>query len=214
MDRGLKTAFVALILAGISLNVNATTIIYDNGVTYTDSHTVSQPSADQVVADDFLLTSRTTISSIEWIGAYSGQVKTAADDFTILLHTDLSGSPVADALYAFDIGSAVIRSQITPDYVFSYSADISVTLDAGIYWLSIYSNRPDPLPKNRWVWIHEFKIGENSHYRNTIGADYLLSIPYKTDFRLFGTVPEPSAFWLFWIGLAGIGYKRRQSMKA
>ena len=68
MNSRLLGAVCACILASVNNTAGASTVIYDNGVTSTSSHIVSQPSAGQIVADDFLLNAATSISMVEWRG--------------------------------------------------------------------------------------------------------------------------------------------------
>jgi hypothetical protein len=54
----------------------------------------------------------------------------------------------------------------------------------------------------------------NLHYRSQIGEAYSNSIPYRTDFRLYGAVPIPPALWLFGSGLLGlVGVARHSKRK-
>ena len=210
MKTRLLGAVCACVLTSTVNTVSASTVIYDNGVTSTSSHMVSQPSAEQIVADDFLLNAATSISVVEWRGTYSGETP-PPDDFTIMLHADIGGSPASTALHTFNLGNSILRSQPDTNFAFSYSAEVPITLDAGIYWLSIYNNLPDNFPRNRWSWIYQ--LDGNLHYRSQIGGAYSNSIPYKTDFRLYGVVPVPPALYLFCsglLGLAGVAKRRHK----
>ena len=127
-----------------------------------------------------------------------------------MLHDDIGGSPASAANYTFNIGNSSIKSRPDANSTFSYSAEVPVALDAGIYWLSIYNNLPDNDQIGRWSWT--FQRDGNLHYRSQIGEAYSNSIPYKTDFRLYGLVPLPPAVWLFASGLLGlVGVARRKA---
>jgi hypothetical protein len=188
-------------------NTASGALLYDSGVTSTASYTVSDasPGADQLFADDFLLTDLDyTIERITWRGTYARGESPQADNFTILIHRDQGGAPDSAALFVYE---SVSTSRSGPDakYVFSYNADIPDTaLEAGArYWLSIFQVLPVDL---RWAWIYQFEGGdsdERSYYRQEVGEPYSLAIPYRTDFQLLGTsaVPEPSSRALLVAGL-------------
>lgn len=200
-------------------NVGAA-VIYDNGVTAFNSYAVSQPNADQLVADDFKFNTAATITGIQWKGTYS-MYSTQQDAFTLLIHADNNGMQETNALYTLPVGNNVNRTEWIGNpnpgnqtYIFTYSADISpISLPTGTYWLSIFNDSANIDPFYRWCWIHQFDpIQGNEAIRSAIDQPYAYTTPYRTDFKLIGisSVPIPPAFWLFGSGLIGLlGFVRR-----
>lgn len=197
-------------------------VLYDNGVTAFDSYTVSQPNAEQLVADDFTLNAAAIVTGIQWKGTYS-TYSPQGDAFTLLIHADNNGMPETNALYTLPVGNNVNRTEwiVNPNpgnqtYIFTYSVEIApISLPVGTYWLSIFDDPASADPQYRWAWIHQFDPDAgNSVYRNSLANPYGNQIPYRTDFTLTGvaTVPVPSATWLFCSGLLGlIGVARRKA---
>ncbi len=206
--------FLALLFVGAPWSASAT-LLYDNGVTETDSYIVSDnsPGADQLVADDFALSSgAATITNISWRGTYGRRTTPAQDNFKILIHSDDGGRPSVDSLFSFD-GLNVIRSLPDANFIFTYAAEVSFALAADTrYWISIFEELPID---HRWAWI--FQFGGDLHYRSSPSQPYNLEIPYRTDFQLseaVASVPEPSVMVLALAGLvAAISVRARSARR-
>lgn len=211
-----------LVLGFVCVNANAVAL-YDNGVTAFDSYAVSQPSADQLVWDDFSFGTPVTITGIQWRGTYS-TYSPQQDNFYIQIFADNSGGPDTNALYSLPFGNNVNRTEWIGNpnpgnqtYIFNYSVDISpINLSAGTYWLSIFDDFASDDPQRRWAWIHQFDPNTgNEVIKNTL-INYSQHYPYDADFTLTGvaSVPLPSSVWLFGSGLVGIrGLMRRHNKK-
>jgi hypothetical protein len=209
----LRTRFVGVPLLFFAGSVSGA-VFYDNGVTVFDSYIVSQPNAEQLVADDFTLNNTAMIAGVQWKGSYSIYAP-QQDNFVIQISADDNGLPSATALYTLNVGNDANRTELlespspqSQTYIFTYSANISpLSLPAGSYWLSIFSDSPNPDPDYRWAWVHQFDPPEgNEAIRSAVDQPYAYAVPYKTDFTLLGpsSVPVPAAAWLFGSGLIGL----------
>ena len=108
-------------------------------------------------ADDVQVAETQNVSQISWTGTYGGDLSQEfpepyeVDDFTIEIYEGTSDVPVGDPIGSFNVGNDVNRTDtgatIGPlgmKKVYSYSADIDATLEAGkTYWVSIYGQVQD-----------------------------------------------------------------------
>ena len=134
-------------------------IVFQNAQQVDDGlETFVQPDDFFFVADFVELDETTSLSAIDWLGSYEfSRAPTGGDNFVIEIY--LGGTnqfpiigefqaPVGDPIATFNIGDDANRintgqtwSTTGPERdIFSYSADIDFTLQAGTqYWISIYS---------------------------------------------------------------------------
>ena len=108
-------------------------------------------------ADDVQVAETQTVRQITWTGTYGGDLNQEfpepyeLDDFTVEIYEGTSDIPVGDPIGSFNVGNDVNRTDtgttIGPlgiKKVYSYSADIEVTLEAGkTYWVSIFGQVQD-----------------------------------------------------------------------
>ena len=196
------TQSLMLMLIGILYATTAaSSYVWNNGVTEIDSSAVSQPTAGQVLFDDFVLTGPTTLTSLQFKGGYNGNIG-RVDDFVVQIHSDDAGQPnVADFIDVFN-GSPTSRTDFGTSnngtLIYDYSVALDSTFDAGTWWLSIYSSNSDlPSGEGRWIWVHQNQSGANEHILNT-GINTLTPHSTATDFQLAGSpVPIPAAAWMF-----------------
>lgn len=186
-------------------------VIFDNGVTAFNSYTVSQPSAEQLVWDDFIFDAPTTITGIQWRGTYS-TYSPLEDNFYIEIYVDNNGMPDTNALYSLSFGNNVNRSVLIPHnqtYIFNYSVAVSsINLSAGAYWLSIYDDFANDDPQRRWCWINQTNPSTgNEVIKNTL-TGFSDHYALGTDFTLTGSVtsvPEPENYTMMLAGLGILG---------
>jgi hypothetical protein len=209
------TIFFTIFLAN-SAEVEANTLIWDNGQTGTINYMVSQPSAGQTAFNDFIITSATRLSEIVWTGTYGAYERT--DDFTIRLYSDLNGQPDPTNFTEIFKGAPTSSSfaYLGPlgVNIYEYHATVNSLVSAGPIWMSIYSNNPDLYGGytwyGRWSWGVSSAPTGNLYYENP-NLSQLVSIPYETDFKIFSAVPVPSAVWLMGSGLlCFVRFKLRQ----
>ena len=198
-----KPQLLGAVCACLLSSASAATVVYDNGVTSTNSTIVSQPSAGQVVFDDFVLSSSTNVTGIQFRGGYNSI--TRPDDFSIRFHSDAGGAPDPNDYVEVFSGSQLSKTPVGVGNLQTYSADIDITLDSGVTWVSIVSNNSDRGDGfGRFIWVHQNQLGANEHVLNTVNST-LNSYATATDFQLTGTVvPIPAALWLFGSGLLGL----------
>lgn len=178
------------------------------------------------VADDFTLSSASTITGITWwgfneSGGWSGT--SSYQGFTFTFYADNSGIPGASLLTIdpVTLTSANVDNYYSPSYapesVWVYTAALSVPLNAGTYWLSIY----DTNTSSKWGWMmsDDAPDGVTPWALQKIGAGewtptYDLSgnsMYSNAAFKLTGSqVPIPTAAWLLALGLIGLAVVRRR----
>ena len=141
------------------------TLVFDNRVNDTAEIIYSQSSyfhAENLnyrIADDVQVVETQNVRQISWTGTYGGDLNQEfpeayeVDDFTIEIYEGNSEIPIGDPIASFNVGDVVNREDtgITirrgTQNIYSYSADIDVTLEAGkTYWVSIYGQVQDDVP--------------------------------------------------------------------
>ena len=218
-----KPLFLSIILIFCgSIGTASAAIIYDNGVPdlRTASFSDFSPLADdnpQQLADNFLLQpGATTITTVQWFGAYApGNTPPATDNFTIRIFEDDGGLPMVNHLHQFQVGNTVNREDTFARLfnffpVFKYESDIApITLTASTtYWLSVINNTSQDLSDD-WGWATAAPFGVNDAFRDFDGDPWVLdqSTPAQFAFRLrddtLTAVPIPSSMLLFGTALAG-----------
>ena len=212
-----------------------TTAMDANGVYRTDD-------LRSAAYDNFTLNTAYNLNGICWTGAYADPLPMSPSetDFIIAIWGDSSGAPdIAGGpvlTWALDGGTAgssgpdvtVTSSGITgPANAavgneggpgFHYDADITGTLPAGDYWISIISDQtfdnPDPIIDPEWQW-QQGDGPNDGFYREDYAPDpdQLLELITDKDlaFQLKGAVvPEPSGLVMAFLGLCTAGLLRRK----
>jgi hypothetical protein len=150
---------------GIASSAPAATV-YSNGTPDLQNATLSDAVALWQTADDFVLTTETTLRSVRWWGTFTdwdiNPTATNLNNFTLQIYTGNSSSPNLSPLYSFNLGKIrkiATGSLILSSYdLFEFQAGISpVALTAGTYWLSIINNSPDP--NAVWWWATSRQTG-------------------------------------------------------
>ena len=160
-----------------------------------------------------------TISRISWSGGYLRDINDdfadayETDDFTIEIYEGVASSPTGDPIASFDVGNDVNRVDtgivlplggIYQAELFSYSAEIDVTLEAGkIYWVSIYAGVEDEVPAgafagNYSVWGWGGGPGENPGANATAYAGGTGPLSSPRWYNDFGGGPFGSADFQLW----------------
>ena len=198
----------------------ASVVIYDNGGPNVVSQNVSDFSSHQgvyaQVGDDFvLIPGATTLTGVNWWGAYVNDAL-PDDDFTIRLYHFVSpGTPATNPFYEVNVG-AVSRidtglSGTTAFNIYAYSADIPAIdlLPDTDYLLSIVNNTPGDI-MNSWAWATA--DATDSAYLRSAGSPGAVEsanwnsfdIAYAFNLTGVSAVPVPAAVWLFGSGLLGL----------
>jgi hypothetical protein len=206
-------AFLSILLFGCSRAADAVDLV-NKPLSTIDMGYNSNISGDlQQIADDFSLTTLSTMNRVEWYGIDPNYYP--SQNFRVRIFTDAGGMPSSTPFYDYTIGTLVgadSGAKVLIYTVAKYSADVpSVSLDAGVkYWLTIASTNSD-----HWVWslgIHGppgnnnyARFGDDASWIGFIGRS---TIEFEQAFTL-QFVPEPSACLLAAIGLPLLGIRRR-----
>ena len=209
---GLVLAFMVTAVA-VPASANE---VFDNGVggaAFIDEafRSDSDPG-DFLMADDFVLATSETITTVEWSGLYAfNNSAPAVDDFIINIYGDGGGIPIGGPLATFNVGDAVNRelsgSQIFGFDIYEYSADINFAATAGTtYWLNIDGHTIFD-PDDDWHW-GVIQFAGNSYGSIDQGASWA-TWGNQHDFRLISKVPEPSAALLLGL-VSAVAFVRRK----
>ncbi|MEM9661782.1 MAG: GC-type dockerin domain-anchored protein [Planctomycetota bacterium] len=188
-------AAAACLLAGHS----AGQLVYDNGAGGPAGVTtglVADSSQPQAAADGIAFGVIQHISRIEWTGFYVGGDGSppATDNFVISVRSDVGGPGTIVA--AFPVADAVSRTPVPPgtgtlSNLFTYSASISFTFDAGPeYWIQI-DNDNGSRDDDRWAWATgPTGTGGAVWFSTNMGLTWFDSSFPGADFRLFDDQPD------------------------
>lgn len=182
------------------------------------------PETQQQVADDFSLSSASTLTGVAWSGYYFGNsiANTAAGvDFTIRLFT---GSAPTTFLFSESMSASFSQTGTTdgfndPIYRFSVTLTSPVSLAANTtYWLSVLDSDADTTVDFRWLQSAAAFNLVRAVRTNEVGTWFVPSNTNGFAFTLLGTqeaagVPEPASLALIAFGastLAAISWSRRR----
>lgn len=147
-------------------------IIFDNGIPdgagfvpsdYDDSAPGGGYPFGQA-ADSFVLSSNSTIRSIEWWGEYwPDNTPTEPDDFVIRIWKITDGTPSGDPILDQHVGH-VFREHSGiysgPFDIYAYAVNTSPTeLEAGTYLLSVVNNTSADEDEDDWFWAASCDAG-------------------------------------------------------
>ena len=228
---------------GVALGQAATAaVIYDSGVAISEinhgGYSCSNCPGSFETADRFVLNvaDNTTVTDVHWWGMYFNASTTQADSFEIRIYTDNPSNPglptnvgTEISLAAVGSGGRVATGEVVATGgglgssimaglpIFGYSAVLATPFEAAVgttYWISIVNTSAAG-----WVCALQEPADVSSGYSyiaqsssETPIFDYVY--PGRMAFQLTGTVPEPTTFALFGLGLAGIAAVRRKKLPA
>ncbi len=222
-DQAMEMSFSDELAERVTLDVDQM-LVFDNGtggitgVEAVNTSFFNSESDNFQVANDVQLDSTQTINRISWSGSYAGEAF-EEDNFTIEFYTGntFNGNPytpTGDPIATFNVGNDVNRVDtgitLREQQLFSYSADIDVTLEAGeIYWVSIFAANEDAVPENgfggnfnHFMWGFQTgytAFGAESELENTsvyTYGDFSTSDPgWFNDFASVKDAPQDFQLW-------------------
>ena len=188
----------------------------DGGAMASDFSSSTTPTSPIQRADDFLFSSTSQITTINWWGQYAFNNTPGPDDFTLRIFADLSGTPASIPLFQFALGNV---GRVTTGVVsfgsdvYGYSGVLSspVTLSGGTtYWLSIVNNTASDANDN-WYWQRVSRFTGSVQSRNTDVSPWGVIEPSTLAFNLQGSVvPEPSFLALLLVGGTSLAFTVRK----
>lgn len=138
-----------LILMGMLSGVAvAQTVILNQAPDQVRSYACDNDGYDQTLADNFLLTSTSTITQIRIWGTYRPTgTAPAIDNFTVIFHSDSAGLPGAaiSTQNNVPVGRQATGNTISTggsEYVYTLTLTTPVTLTPGTYWVEIFNDTP------------------------------------------------------------------------
>lgn len=192
-------------------------IVYDNGAPDLVTALASDFHFPAQAAEDFSLTSETTISGVQWWGTYGGSFPgpPSPDTFTIRLYLpDIDGSPMQLPEREWQVGQPYridtgLDLQQNFD-LFEYRATLGeITLSEGDYFLSIVNNTIGT--RDDWFWATSDANG-NAFHRSFDSSAWRNDIPSRQlelAFRVLG-VPEPASVVVLATGLIAAVFSPRR----
>lgn len=153
-------------------------------------------------ADDFTLSEDTLIHDLHWWGFHNDSVSSGLNAFTFTFYSDNAGIPGAELLTT--TGTLDIVSGAGADFYSSILADDFLAGAGTTYWLSIYNAASGAA----WAWSHADGSGlqtsdpPGDQWSSVSGLAFSLTSESK--------IPEPTTVILLSLGLASIGFGRRQ----
>lgn len=213
----------AAVLAGLVLlgaqSLHAAPILFDNGLPSGNGGYQSDNVVGRFMADDFTLTVTSTVTRVNFYGAWSGGdgLPPPAESFGVIFWADSGGGSPAGPAQIQGEPVATTRSNsgftIGSVPVFRYTANISdLTLGPGTYWLTVANLAVDP-QDDAFFWA--LTGGGNGTFGAEsidAGSSWTTVGNTLTDrefaFSLVG-VPEPSSLALLCLGLSGVAWRRR-----
>jgi len=194
---------------------------------------VSSSGEEWQTADDFSLTSTSSVRQIRFWGGFFEGPDTTIPSFNVLVYADAGGrptgtpgNPTATALHSFTVSAASTSTgTLAPwagfygnnNLLYQYDIDLGAgfTATAGVtYWLVVQAAFDNP---PRWAWAMQgVTSGASAHQAGSFfGFASWSDVGTESQFELFGAtsggaVPLPGAAGLAALGLVGLTRGRRR----
>lgn len=142
----LRVLFLTLILMTMFSGFAFSQTVILNQAPTPISYFLSDPGQPETIAENFILSSTSTITQIRIWGCYVSTSSPGTDNFSVIFHADSFGLPgtVISAQNNVPVnrqpsGGPNIVGTLT-EYLFTLTLATPVTLDPGTYWVEIYND--------------------------------------------------------------------------
>ncbi|MGJ8726273.1 MAG: hypothetical protein ACSHYB_17120 [Roseibacillus sp.] len=186
------------------------------------SNLSNNPASLNQTADNFSLSTASTIREIAWHGHMIVGPNNAPDTFLIRVFEDLNGLPSETPLFSTPVIAPLTptatRSTAIGGIIYLYTAAATIPLDQGDYWLSVVKTYPSLEQSSLWVW-HESDLG--LLYRQPgwglarrelgEGDSWTFANASERSFEIRDqvTIPEPHTMLLILLSLTGLFRRTR-----